>query len=341
MSLAAVFIEEPTGFPADETENQLYEQKLNNLYNKIQTGDLKIEIDEITFNSHDPKLLSKAVAVLPAKNVNDEGMTFLIKMLDLYQQYEETKDRINRDSNHEGVEFSLKSALLEKIPSVMLSNPNDKGIRLLENIIDRVTNLEFLKKALYSQNGCLSFFKSLVESIFIEVQKIEGLDALAVEEKYLQFNHLWQQFDAYLTAKNTAIFSDLLLVNTKWNSATRLWQPIKYMAAFLKQMIAKYGAFNIGAVVNLLTHPANQILMPKGISALVSLLKNTKNSVPLLTYEFMEEFIHRAYEYYLDEIKSDQELLSDYLWLLYQLIWEGSSDAYWIREFMVSFRQKK
>lgn len=341
VSLATVSIEEPTGYPADETELQLYEQKLNNLYNKIQTGDLKIEIDEITFNSHDPKLLSKAVAVLPAKNVNDEGMTFLIKMLDLYQQYEETKDRFNRGLKHEGVEFSLKSTLLEKIPSVMLYNSNNKGIRLLENILDRVTNLEFLKKALYSQNGCLSFFKSLLESIFIEVQKIEGLDALAVEEKNLQFNHLWQQFDAYLTAKNTAIFSDLLLINTKWNSGTRLWQPIKDMATFLKQMIEKYGPLNISPVVNLLTHPANEILMPKGISLLVSLLKNTKNPLPLLTYEFMEKFVYRSYEYYLDEIKSDQELLSDYLWLLDQLIWEGSSDAYWIREFMVSFRQKK
>lgn len=306
-----------------------------------KSGNVKIEIDDITFNSHDPKLLSKAVAILPSREITDEGMSFLIKMLDLYQQYEETKDKFNCDTNQESIEYSFKYALIEKIPAVILYSSNDKGVRLLENILDRVTDLEFLKKSLYFQNESFSFFKLLIESVFIEVQKVDGLDASAVEEKHSNFNHLWQHFDAYLTSKNSAIFSDLLLINTKWNSGTRLWQPVKDMGAFLEQMIAKYGALNIGAVVNLLTHPANQVLMPKGITALVNLLKNAKKPVLLLSYEFMEKFAHRAYEHYLDEIKSDQALLNDYLWLLDQLILEGSSDAYWIREFMVSFRQKK
>ena len=142
-------------------------------------------------------------------------MSFLIKMLDLYQQYEETKDKFNRDPNQEGIEYSLKYALIEKIPAVILYNSNDKGVRMLKNILDRVTDLEFLKKALYSQNESFSFFKLLIESVFIEVQKVEGLDASAVEEKYSNFNHLWQHFDAYLTAKNSAIFSDLLLIKQK------------------------------------------------------------------------------------------------------------------------------
>jgi hypothetical protein len=341
VNLAAVSLEELAGYPPDEFELQLYNQKLDDLTNDIKSGNVKIKIDDITFNSHDPKLLSKAVAILPSRKITDEGISFLIKMLELYQQYEETKDKFNRDSNQEGIDYSLKYALIEKIPAVILYNPNDKGAKLLENLLDRVTDLEFLKKALYSQNESLSFFKLIIESVFIEVQKVEGLDASAVEEKYSNFNHLWQHFDAYLTAKNSAIFSDLLLINTKWNSGTRLWQPIKDMGAFLEQMIAKYGALNIAAVVNLLTHPANQLLMPKGITALVNLLKNAKKPALLLSYEFMEKFTHRAYEHYLDEIKSDQALVNDYLWLLDQLILEGSSDAYWIREFMVSFRQKK
>ncbi|MBP7555514.1 MAG: hypothetical protein KA821_04590 [Chitinophagaceae bacterium] len=240
-------------------------------------------------------------------------MSFLIKMLDLYQQYEETKDKFNRAPNQEGIEYSLKYALIEKIPGIILYNSNDIGVRLLENILNRVTYLKFLKKVLNSQNESFSFFKLLIKSVFIEVQKVEGLHASAIEEKYSNFNHLWQHFDAYLTAKNSAIFSDLLLINTKWNSGTRLWQPVKDMGAFLEQMIAKYGALNIGAVINLLTHPANKVLMPKGITALVNLLKNTKKPVPLLSYEFMEKFAHRAYEHYLDEIKSDQALLNDYL----------------------------
>jgi hypothetical protein len=55
---------------------------------------------------------------------------------------------------------------------------------------------------------------------------------------------------------------------------------------------------------------------------------------------FFEKLMFRIYEYYLDDLKADKGLLQDYLWMLDQLVSQGSSDAYWIREFLISFRSK-
>jgi hypothetical protein len=186
-------------------------------------------------------------------------------------------------------------------------------------------------------DNSLEFFRGVIENIIVLAD--QSVPTKDKEEAFANFNLIWRQIDAFLTSKGSFLFSDLLL-HTKWNGGTRDWEPIKNMKPFLEEMIEKYGFFQPAVVINLLTHPGNKILMPKGISSLVSFLKKPAVPPSLMSMPFFEKLMFRIYEYYLDDLKADKGLLQDYLWMLDQLVSQGSSDAYWIREFLISFRSK-
>lgn len=329
IQLAALEKQSPSG--------QVGQKSLNDLFEQILKRNVTINIEEISLVTHDPALLAKAGLMLPVADIDDQGLDFLVKLMNLFYQYDVTRDRFSRDNDQLAIELEMKSSLEVRIPTVLVHAPYSKGERLLNAILDHVTAPDFLENSLKGAGKYFEFFNVLFKQTFYEVEN-NGLTQ-ETERKMLHsnFHQLWAHFDEYLTTKGTTAFSQYLLMDGSWNAGTTSWEPIAEMKEFLVQMIVKYGGFNLNAVINLLTYPASTMLMPKGISVLTHLMKNSKTASVVVNKEKLEKFVYRAYDKFYDQILQDQTVLSDLLWLLDNLVDNGSSDAYWIREFLISF----
>jgi len=67
----------------------------------------------------------------------------------------------------------------------------------------------------------------------------------------------------------------------------------------------------------------------------VDQLQKAEQPPVIMTYKHMEQLVGRVYYNHLDELLAENQLLEKYLWLLDGMIDQQSSDAYWLRDFLV------
>ncbi|MEJ7780291.1 MAG: hypothetical protein WKF68_11955 [Daejeonella sp.] len=164
-------------------------------------------------------------------------------------------------------------------------------------------------------------------------------DSSKVDHAVTQFISAWTVFRNHLIRNNISLFSNLLLldIEVKWKKTSVNWKPIEKDASFFTLCIKIFGPVQVQSVITLLSHIGDEILFQDGFKWLIAHLKKTGNFKNLIQYRDIDQLMSRGYYNHLDEIMEDISFLSDYLDMLDVLVKQGSSDAYWIREFMISF----
>ena len=116
------------------------------------------------------------------------------------------------------------------------------------------------------------------------------------------------------------------------------WIPLEGHAEYMKELIGRYGPGDLPLVINLLASIGDKTLMPQGISLLVALYKSNALSSTDLMADSKIRLIQRAYYQHGRRIRENKKLLDDFIFLLDRLIELGSSEAYWIREDMITYK---
>lgn len=297
----------------------------------------KIDMAAITGESHEFWLLSKAIRILPHKQPGEEAAEFINRMIGLYAESQaKQSDRRTEDRNNENT-LHLRAALMDTFPNIILQNPDEEGKTILTAYFERVADKDFITNSLAYGNDSFTFFRQLLVSLIGNTDRIvaSGNDH---ESRQATENLIvcWKLYDTLLTGKGSTIFSDVLLLNTEWYKGTTHWKPLELMTDMMYELLKKYATINIQAIVNLFCFPGNRLFMPQGLKLLVPLLQHSR--IPLRHYKHIEQLIYAAYSRDLTTIREDKQLMADYLWLLDQLVMENSSDAYWIREYVITFR---
>lgn len=313
-----------------------YNERYNTFIEDAYENKFPSVVDDFNYSDYSKWVLHKAILIIPSINPEIGSIVFLKKILDLWLQNEVTAKQSTR---YDQLDHHIQYALQNKLSSIIFWNANTIGGELLENMLSKFFQKNILSKA-FDRNKIWSFFRELVKNlIFITDNNLPDDN----EEKLLvtinNFRKLWLDFNVILTKMPYPIFSDLLLLNIEWKEAAIKWKPIEGMKEFFKNAILIHGAENIAAVFNLLSHVGDKTLLPEGLKWLTILLKTAKDAKPILSYKYSEQLMHRVYDNHVFELKADRELLESYLWILDEMITQGSSDSYWIREFLISFRQ--
>ena len=117
-------------------------------------------------------------------------------------------------------------------------------------------------------------------------------------------------------------------------------KPLEGQTAFIEELIDYYGAEDLSVVVDLLASIGDKTLMPRGISTVVKLFKGWTVGSHQFYQKNAIKLIQRAFYKYGRRIRSDQKLLTDFIFLLDQLTNFGYSEAYFIREDMITFKSE-
>jgi hypothetical protein len=249
----------------------------------------------------------------------------------------ESKDRHSR--GREERVHEIRIALTDKLSNIIFWNPNEVGYSLMRYLFSKIHDVEVLTKAFKRNNEIFLFFRSTFKNLItIPDAHLPLDDNEKTQLTITNFQLLWKQFDEILSGFASPLFTNIFLLDIEWKDTSITWKPMESMPDFFQQAISKYGHSNHSSLVNLLSHIGDKTLLPKGINTLVKILKESKEPVLLNSIKYSDKLINRIYENHLDSVKADKELLDNYFWMLNEMTEQGSSEAYWIREFLISFK---
>ena len=115
--------EDTCGYSGYEKEQELFQQKLEELFKGTYNGGEETNIEEINASEFDMHVLAKAVRIILAENTSDDQIAFIKMMIDIYTGYKETNDRFRRRSENQGLELDVKFALTEKVQKIIFRTP--------------------------------------------------------------------------------------------------------------------------------------------------------------------------------------------------------------------------
>lgn len=133
-------------------------------------------------------------------------------------------------------------------------------------------------------------------------------------------------------------FTRELLLNYSWTNGFDHWEPFDQKSVFITELINTYGQFDIEATLHLLSSVGRKKLMPAGVSLVANILRNSHRDILLIGSEWTDIFIQRSFYEFGRSIKQSKFLLDDFILILDHRVNAGSSEAYLIREDLITFK---
>lgn len=104
-------------------------------------------------------------------------------------------------------------------------------------------------------------------------------------------------------------------------------------------MCQELGAGNVTHILKLLSTVGDTVFLPDGLSWVVNICKKNSDQIIHITNYSGERLIERLFQKHLGLIKSSSVLINDFIWLLDNMIDLGSSKAYLIREYVITYKK--
>jgi hypothetical protein len=330
--------------PRSEAEEKEYSEGYNVLIESVVTGTEVIpEIDKITAETHALEYLIRATKILPDKTDLPLVYQFTEKVFNLCLA-EMWKDKDDLDRSQ--LNYRLKWVVEEKVSSLIFWNRGERSNHLFEHFIKAAHN--FIKLSSESKKSkvgdFIKFFFSIAEKLINIADKNLPLDKPEETNHTVAcFAATWTKFDEISRALGSKLFGSTILLSwdITWRQDVTSWPPIEGQREKFIEYIKLYGEDSLHAVVNLLSHIGDQTLLMPMLNWLIEKLKAENRRPAIMLIKHIEQLVGRVYYNHLNELLQDQTLFTNYLWLLDQMIEQQSSDAYWLREFIVHLNMEK
>lgn len=324
--------------PPAEEDAKKYTAAVDELLNLLPGEPLPINLQEVDFEHYSQWVLLKVIKLIPDVNTPEICRQFLLRLIDLLT--EDTQQQREGFEREDRIDYHIQTELEEKTAKVILWNADIAGTELLQQVIEKYyQTYERNYTDHEKKRESITLFRGIIRNIIYTTDKnLPNDDDQLLQRTCHSFAITWQEFFRILIHKPSILSGDLLFLNIGWNENARHWKPLEGMTKFFKGLILLAGSFYPEAAVNLLSHIGDQTLLPEGVNVLWLSLQKNSSQTRLLSIPHIEQLVQRTYSNHLPALRKDPTLLANFITLLDQLVKEGSSDAYWIREYLISFK---
>ncbi|TSE03270.1 hypothetical protein [Aquimarina algiphila] len=117
------------------------------------------------------------------------------------------------------------------------------------------------------------------------------------------------------------------------------WEVLESKKAFYKKVVLDLGKDNLKSIINTFSTIGSKAFLPDGMSWLVETCKKSPTDTWYLGSVASERMVEKLFYDHISKIKSDNQLIKDYMWILNEMIDIGSSKAYLFRENVITYRR--
>ncbi|MDR3712618.1 MAG: ATP-binding protein [Puia sp.] len=327
------------GFDTDEDYVQAVSRLLEDLFKKVRAGELCVDLKAIEFKEYHPWGLVRAINLIPDQDPPPDTRLFIGRAIATYLAKLIVPAGTRRDNLHE-----IEAPLQIKLARIFFESALGEGAALME-FFCKLAVSDAVVKAMQrdpENYNLYLFFYDTVKQTILEADQALTKDSVHNKTVAEKFQAAWKTLDKISTEINRVTYWTLLLLDIKWDEGHRHWPPIEGMESFFMKYLAEGTAIFPRSAINLLASIGDQTLLPDGLEILVGQLQGRDKASPITLYKNTkaEQLVHRLYDFHLEKIRQDPALMKAFRWLLDKLISEGSTDAYWINEFVISYHRK-
>ncbi|RKE80775.1 ATP-binding protein [Chryseobacterium sp. AG363] len=210
----------------------------------------------------------------------------------------------------------------------------------------------FYPRFLLSQSVEISkpLFKELLDLTITEDKKLNTTDVTNYLYRLLKefirsvangspkdnFWTLWDVLREWTLENETTVYIPLFFMDLDWTAESENWHVLEGKSLYYKEFITKYGFNKINECIKFLSGVAFQQFMPESLSWVALMLKS-QNAYEV-NRKLLENFAEKAFYKYGNDIKTNKELLADYLFILDFLITIISPKAYMLKDELIQYK---
>ena len=322
-----------------KAERDLKQQNL--IQELATTNDFDVELSEIGFSTHEWYILVITLMITPFNDDDRRYFDFTkhivpVIMADLEL---ESNYSYNRKADERQIRPKQETDIRNYIIHLFLYAPFDRSKDVLGLMLTPVLQYES-NSFYYRRHDPYLFCSQTFESLVYELDNIianssdQTLNTVLIEN----FWKIWEYLFNWMKTNNSRHFVKTLLLDISWKGDATNWKPLVGKKELYHQMVLEFGAGNTKSIVKFFSTVGSTVFLPEGLSWIVKVIKDYPNDVISLINPYGERLIKRLFLNSISLIKNDNQLISDFLLLLNKMIDLGSSQAYFYRENVITYK---
>lgn len=322
-----------------------FDKKEQDFVQEIITGsELNLEVEKVNLSSYNATILIRAFIATPYHLDDTVYSSFIIGLLPMIiddLKKEEGDDVYYPDSRNKDKDRKIEHQdrrRIEKFIAELFISESELAQsvldQLLEPMIDSKNNLP------WTNNYLFDFIRSVLKTT---ISNLDSVIANSRNESDYQvfvdnFWSTWKHFFQKVRKDNIKLLVSELLLGVDWREAATHWKALEGRKDVYKCMILELGHVYPKDIINVLSTIGEKEFLPEGIRWLVEILEKNPRFITHLVSPAGERLIKRLFHNHIMKIKSNQQLISDYLWLLNTMTDLGSAQAYLFRENVITYK---
>ncbi len=244
------------------------------------------------------------------------------------------------------VDYELTANIEQYLASCLLDSESFYSTLLFKMLIEAA--LSHKQSTKYGRNELQKFVGNVLDFFVIKLYN-NGIVKVSEDIYKKEIEHFWYLWNLLneLIPENSIhplipkLLFDIkfLLADDKGRLNEENWKVLENKKEFYKQILLGKGKYYVASAIMVFSTIGNKAFMPDGISWIVDLLKSNPTLCDCLSYTQAEKWIKRLFYDYISIIKSNKRLIEDYLWILNKMVDLGSSNAYFIRENVITYKR--
>lgn len=325
---------------ANEKEQKEFIDKQFKYIEKVISKFSFLEIKTIDFESNDAYFLIKALLLITPDTDISYFQNFILKAselilndLKLEKSYSFTRSEKTRKLNHISpidIRFYFNEV-------IMLNR-----IEVSKSLIDKLCQPFFEKE--YKNNRYSDDIYDLVTGVFNT--SVTRFDDLIKEGNNVEYyrNHFWELwrylFNKIKESGSFYFIKELLLdVNENiWSIKSDDWEGFINHKTQYNEIVEYFEANSLPHIIAVFSTFGEKTFLPSSISTITKKLKDSANFDSLNSKNAVK-LIQTLLNNHIQEIKQNQGLIEDYVYILNKMIDLGYCEAYLIRECVITYKK--
>lgn len=342
LSYAKFITQKPSLYNHNEEVEKNFKEKEHQFILDWLDNSVTLNFDDLSFDLYEAHYLGLTLLLIPVDTQNELQKDFILKFTALVLNDLKYKQDYDYSSSRSKRKRKLNSTISIRIQfylnEVLLYNDLEYSKKLLDILIN-----PFLGVDSETIQSTVDVYKFVYEIFDYTITRLDDVVVIGNESditKYaVQFWELWKYIFEKVSLTNKAYFQKQLLIDTKWPLKSDNWKGFINKKSFYEEMIKSFGITNIESLLNVFSTFGEKVFLPNGLTWIAKFLKQNPDNLLYLNSKSAKKFIQVLFNNHIAIIKNNQSLVSDFIFILNKMVEIGSSEAYLIRESVITYKK--
>ncbi len=319
-------------------ENRLKEKDF--IQSNSSSKDVSLDMNQIDLENCDGHILARAFAITPYDSEEDIFPDFIKHFISLLFRELNYDHHYSPQGRGQTKRITVEATIDAEryLSEILLKANSNLSTQLFDLLISPIYSEDIKDGKLKYEIS--EFLKKIFNKVIYLLDDIIAGSTNEVfnQDLIIKFWNLWEYFFNDAKKRVNPFFTSILLLGIDWKAESSHWRVLDNKSTFYYELVRAFGKDNTQVLVDLFSSAGEKTFLPEGISWLVEIYEEDLNTVVSLNTIGGERLIKRLFHNHISKIKNNKKLIEDFVWILDRMVDRGSSDAYFFRENVITYK---